>query len=178
MRGYLIPELTKIDQQIVAICDVDKRQRDSAIQVKELANARVYHDYRELLDKETGVDAVIIATPDHWHVPICQAALQAGKHVYCEKPLAHSITECRVLEKLARSHPGLATQTGNQGCSTEGFRRSFEVIQSGLLGTINEVHVWRLRCLLTRRSCAWFWCRRQWSFSVIATGGCLRGSTS
>ena len=142
MRGYLIPELTKIDQQIVAICDVDKRQRDSAIQVKELANARVYHDYRELLDKETGVDAVIIATPDHWHVPICQAALQAGKHVYCEKPLAHSITECRVLEKLARSHPGLATQTGNQGCSTEGFRRSFEVIQSGLLGTINEVHVW------------------------------------
>ena len=142
MRGYLVPELGKIDQQIVAICDVDQRQRDSALQAKGLTNAKSYHDYRELLDKETGVDAVIIATPDHWHVPICQAALQAGKHVYCEKPLAHSIAECRALEKLAKSHPKLATQTGNQGCSTEGFRRSFEVIQSGLLGTITEVHVW------------------------------------
>ena len=142
MRGYLVPELNKIDQQIVAICDVDKRQRDSALQAKGLTNARAYHDYRELLDKETGVDAVIIATPDHWHVPICEAALKAGKHVYCEKPLAHSIAECRALEQLAKSHPKQATQTGNQGCSTEGFRRSFEVIQSGLLGNVTEVHVW------------------------------------
>ncbi len=142
MRGYLIPELAKLDQQIVAICDVDKRQRDSAQQIKGLTDARSYHDYRELFDKESGVDAVIIATPDHWHVPICQAALQAGKHVYCEKPLAHSVAECRALEKLATSHPNLATQTGNQGCSTEGFRRSFEVIQSGLLGQVTEVHVW------------------------------------
>lgn len=142
MRGYLIPELTKLDQQIVAICDVDKRQRDSALQVKGLSEARAYHDYRELLDKESGVDAVIIATPDHWHVPICEAALKAGKHVYCEKPLAHSVAECRDLQALAESHPKLATQTGNQGCSTEGFRRSFEVIQSGVLGEITEVHVW------------------------------------
>lgn len=142
MRGYLIPELAKLDQQIVAICDVDKRQRDSALQVKGMSEARAYHDYRELLDKESGVDAVIIATPDHWHVPICEAALKAGKHVYCEKPLAHSVAECRALQALAESHPKLATQTGNQGCSTEGFRRSFEVIQSGVLGEITEVHVW------------------------------------
>lgn len=142
MRGYLMPELAKIDQQIVAICDVDKRQRDSALQAKGMAEARTYHDYRELLDKEQDVDAVIIATPDHWHVPICQAALERGKHVYCEKPLAHSVAECHALQKLATSHPRLATQTGNQGCSTEGFRRSFEVIQSGLLGQITEVHVW------------------------------------
>ncbi len=142
MRGYLMPELGKIDQQIVAICDVDKRQRDSALQAKGMSGARAYHDYRELLDKEKDVDAVIIATPDHWHVPICQAALESGKHVYCEKPLAHSVAECRALEKLATSHPKLATQTGNQGCSTEGFRRSFEVIQSGLLGQVTEVHVW------------------------------------
>ncbi|MEI6538635.1 MAG: Gfo/Idh/MocA family oxidoreductase, partial [Planctomycetota bacterium] len=124
MRGYLIPELAKLEQQIVAICDVDKRQRESALEIKGLSQARAYHDYRDLLDKETGVDAVIIATPDHWHVPICQAALASGKHVYCEKPLAHSVAECRALEKLALSHPKLATQTGNQGCSTEGFRRS------------------------------------------------------
>jgi predicted dehydrogenase len=142
MRGYLIPELAKIDQQIVAICDVDRRQCDSALQVEGLTQAKAYSDYRELLDQETGIDAVIIATPDHWHVPICQAALASGKHVYCEKPLAHSVAECRALEQLALSHPELATQTGNQGCSTEGFRRSFEVIQSGLLGQITEVHVW------------------------------------
>lgn len=142
MRGYLIPELSKLDQRIVAICDVDKRQRDSALQIKGLDEAKAYHDYRDLLDKESGVDAVIIATPDHWHVPICKAALQAGKHVYCEKPLAHSVAECRELESLAKGHRGLATQTGNQGCSTEGFRRSFEVLQSGLLGQISEVHVW------------------------------------
>ncbi len=142
MRGYLIPELGKIDQQIVAICDVDKRQRETTKQIQGLNKVRTYHDYRELLDKETGVDAVVIGTPDHWHVPICEAALAHGKHVYCEKPLAHSIAECRQLEQLARQHPHLATQTGNQGCSTEGFRRSFEVIRSGLLGDITEVHVW------------------------------------
>ena len=142
MRGYLIPELSKIDQQIVAICDVDQRQCDNSLKIKGLAGAKVYHDYRELLEQEKGVDAVIIATPDHWHVPVCQAALANGKHVYCEKPLAHSVAECRALERMAKSHPTLATQTGNQGCSTEGFRRSFEVIQSGLLGPITEIHVW------------------------------------
>ncbi len=142
MRNYLVPELGKIDQQIVAICDVDRRQIDEAKKNNELSQARTYHDYRELLDQESDVDAVIVATPDHWHVPICKAVLESGKHVYCEKPLAHSVAECRELEQLAKSHPKLATQTGNQGCSTEGFRRSFEVIRSGLLGEITEVHVW------------------------------------
>ena len=142
MRGYLIPELAKIDQQIVAICDVDQQQLGKAKQLKGLSEVRTYHDYRELLDRESGVDAVIIGTPDHWHVPVIKAALASGKHVYCEKPLAHSVAECRDLEQLAKDHPKLATQTGNQGCSTEGFRRSFEVIRSGLLGQITEVHVW------------------------------------
>jgi predicted dehydrogenase len=142
MRGYLLPELAKVDQQVVAICDVDQRQLDAARGLERLANAKAYRDYRELLDKEPEVDAVVIGTPDHWHVPICTAALQAGKHVYCEKPLAHSVAECHALEALARSRPQLATQTGNQGCSTEGFRRSVEVIRSGLLGDIKEVHVW------------------------------------
>jgi len=142
MRGYLVPELAKLDQRIVAICDVDQRQLDAALQTEPLAEARVYRDYRELLDRETDIDGVIVATPDHWHVPICREALDRGRHVYCEKPLAHSVVECRELEALAAAHPDLATQTGNQGCSTEGFRRSFEVIRSGLLGRIDEVHVW------------------------------------
>jgi predicted dehydrogenase len=142
MRGYLVPELGKVDQEIVAICDVDQRQLDAAKQEAALKDAKPYRDYRELLDKERGVDAVVVATPDHWHVPIAIAALERGKHVYCEKPLAHSVAECRALEKAAKSRPKLATQTGNQGCSTEGFRRSFEVIEAGLLGEISEVHVW------------------------------------
>ena len=142
MRGYLAPELGKVDQRITAICDVDQRQLEGARSDERLKEATAYRDYRELLEKERNVDAVVIGTPDHWHVPIAIASLESGKHVYCEKPLAHSVAECRALEAAARSRPNLATQTGNQGCSTEGFRRSFEVIRSGLLGEITEVHVW------------------------------------
>jgi len=142
MCHYLISELGKIDQPVVAICDVDQRQLDEAQKREEFSQARTYRDYRQLLDQETGVDAVLIGTPDHWHVPICRAALESGKHVYCEKPLAHSIAECHELIELAAKHPGLATQTGNQGCSTEGFRRSFEVIQAGVLGDVTDVHAW------------------------------------
>lgn len=142
MRGYLVPELGKVDQQVVAICDVDQRQLDGARSDERLKSATAYRDYRELLEKEKNVDAVVIATPDHWHVPIAIAALESGKHVYCEKPLAHSVAECRALEAAAKKNPKLATQTGNQGCSTEGFRRSFETIQAGVLGNVTEVHVW------------------------------------
>jgi predicted dehydrogenase len=142
MRGYLLREIAKIDQPIVAICDVDQRQLDTALATDQLRDARTYRDYRDLLDKEKDVDAVVVATPDHWHVPVSRAVLESGRHVYCEKPLAHSVAECRLIEELAQNHPKLATQTGNQGCSTEGFRRSVEVIRSGLLGPVSEVHAW------------------------------------
>lgn len=142
MMNYLVKELEKLDQDIVAICDVDRRQLIAAAGHKRLAKAQAYSDYRELLEKERDVDAIVIGTPDHWHVPIALAALETNRHVYCEKPLAHSVAECHALEQAARSRPHLATQTGNQGCSTEGFRRSMEVIRSGLLGQITEVHVW------------------------------------
>jgi predicted dehydrogenase len=142
MMNYLVKELEKVDQDIVAVCDVDRGRLAAAAGQERLSKARAYGDYRELLEKEKDVDAVVIGTPDHWHVPIAIAALDSGRHVYCEKPLAHSVAECRALEKAARARPQLATQTGNQGCSTEGFRRSMEVIRSGLLGQITEVHVW------------------------------------
>lgn len=142
MMGYLLKELGKLECRIAAICDVDRRQLDSASKQAALHASRHYVDYRELLDREKDVDAVVIATPDHWHVPIAIAALESGRHVYCEKPLAHSVAECHALAAAAGSRPHLATQTGNQGCSTEGFRRSVEVIRSGLIGQVTEVHVW------------------------------------
>ncbi|MFM7205254.1 MAG: Gfo/Idh/MocA family protein [Planctomycetaceae bacterium] len=142
MMNYLVKELEKLDQDIVAVCDVDRGRLAVAADQERLATARAYTDYRELLAKEKDVDAVVIGTPDHWHVPIALAALEADRHVYCEKPLAHSVAECHALAEAARRRPHLAAQTGNQGCSTEGFRRSMEVLRSGLLGTITDVHVW------------------------------------
>jgi len=142
MMGYCVPELLKVvdPQQITAICDVDNRKLQEA--GDRFPDAKRYRDYRELLDTEKSVDAVLIATPDHWHVPMIQAALKKKKHVYCEKPLAHSVSECREILKAVADAPECVTQTGNQGCATEGFRRSFEVIQAGLLGQVTDVHIW------------------------------------
>jgi hypothetical protein len=132
--------------QVVAICDVDTRQiahlksRFSA----PLEKAKVYEDYRRLLEVEKTVDAVIIAPGQRWHVPMSKAAMAAGKHVFCEKPMAHSCAEAREIRELGRQSR-LATQLGTQGGSTDTFRRSMEVIQAGLLGQIREVHCWITR---------------------------------
>ena len=99
-------------ENIVALCDVDHLY--AAKTFAEYPNARLYKDYRELLDKEKDVDAVLIATPDHTHAVITLAALRAGKHVYCQKPLTHTVFEARkVAEEAAKS--GLRTQMGIQG---------------------------------------------------------------
>ena len=142
MMGYCTPELLKLvdAKQVVAICDVDARQVKNA--EGRFPEARQYRDYRELLDAENSVDAVLIATPDHWHVPIIKAALKKKKHVYCEKPLTHSVAESRDLIRAVAEVPECATQTGNQGCASEGFRRSFEVIQAGLLGQVTDLYIW------------------------------------
>ncbi len=133
-------------ENLVAICDVDQRQ--VAEVKKELAQrgvagkAKVYEDYRKLLDEEKSVDAVVIAPGQRWHVPMSKRAMLAGKHVFCEKPLAHSCAQAREIRELAKQLPNLATQVGSQGGSTDTFRRSMEVIQAGVLGQIREVHVW------------------------------------
>lgn len=134
---------------IVALCDVhDKAIADSRQKFKDKPDiyarveaAKHYSDYRLLLEKEKSVDAVIIATPDHWHAPIATAAIQAGKHVYCEKPLTHSVGESRRLRQIA-GNSRVVTQMGNQGSATSAMRRNMEVIQAGLLGQVREVHIW------------------------------------
>lgn len=100
-----------------------------------------YVDFREMLDKEKAIDAVLIATPDHNHAYVSIRAMKAGKHVYCEKPLTHNIWEARQVAKVARE-TGVATQMGNQGHSGEGIRATCEWIWAGVIGNVTEVHAW------------------------------------
>ncbi len=98
-------------------------------------------DFREMLSEMTDMNAVLCGTPDHLHANVSLAAMRAGKHVYCEKPLTLHINEARLVSKLAKE-TGLATQLGNQGHSTEGIRKTCEWIWSGAIGHVTEVHAW------------------------------------
>ena len=100
-----------------------------------------YADYRELLQKEKAIDAVLCATPDHQHAGVIVAAMRLGKHVYCEKPLTHNVWEARLVAKVAQE-TGVATQMGNQGHSDEGIRTTCEMIWAGAIGDVREVHGW------------------------------------
>lgn len=127
-------------QNIVAICDVDPGYAEKTI--AKHPNARVWTDFREMLEKQKDIDAVLIATPDHSHAVIALAALQAGKHVYCQKPLTHDIFEARTLAKASSSFPKLTTQMGIQGHSGDGTKLIREWIESGALGEVREVDAW------------------------------------
>ncbi|HSI36875.1 MAG TPA: Gfo/Idh/MocA family oxidoreductase, partial [Tepidisphaeraceae bacterium] len=133
---------------LAALCDVDKAQMDKARadvakQAGDAAkSAKGYEDYRELLAQADQFDAVLIATPDHWHHPIAKAFIKAGKHVFCEKPLTHSVAEARELREIARSNPKVVTQMGNQGSASVSLRRCVEVIKSGAIGQVKEIYHW------------------------------------
>ena len=129
-------------QNIVALCDVDFNQ--AAATFKKYPNAPQYKDYRLMLEKEKGIDAVIVATPDHSHAPAAMAAIKLGKHVYVQKPLTHSVFEARKLTEAVREYK-VVSQMGNQGRSGEGTRRLAEWIWAGAIGEIREVHSWTNR---------------------------------
>jgi predicted dehydrogenase len=101
----------------------------------------VYEDFRVMLEKEKAVDAVLIATPDHLHAYAAILAMKAGKHVYCEKPLTHNVSEARAVARVA-AETGVATQMGNQGRSGEGHRQTIEWLRDGAIGAVKEVHAW------------------------------------
>jgi predicted dehydrogenase len=126
-------------ENIVALCDVDWAKAAHTFQA--FPNAERFKDYRVLLEKRKDIEAVMIATPDHMHAPITLAALRAGKHVYVEKPMAHSIEEARVMTRVAKE-TGLVTQMGNNGHAGEGLRQIREWIQAGAIGHVLEVHAW------------------------------------
>jgi predicted dehydrogenase len=127
-------------ENIVALCDVDERRAAEAF--KAHPRARRFSDYRKMLDDlDRQIDAVVVSTPDHMHAPISLAAMERGKHVYCEKPLTWAIGEARQLAKVARDKR-LATQMGTQGMAHDRSRAGIEVIRSGVLGKVTELHVW------------------------------------
>ncbi|MGD8499445.1 MAG: Gfo/Idh/MocA family oxidoreductase [Phycisphaerales bacterium] len=127
-------------ENIVALCDVDLNRARGTI--KKYPKAKVYRDFRRMLDKEEkNIDAVVIGAPDHIHAPAAIRAMKMGKHVYCEKPMAHTIFEAREMTRVARE-TGVVTQMGNQGHGGEGLRLYWEFIHDGAIGTVREVHVW------------------------------------
>ncbi|MDR2912580.1 MAG: Gfo/Idh/MocA family oxidoreductase [Alistipes sp.] len=133
---------------IYALCDVD---HDYAGHIMAgYPKAKRYHDFREMLDNEKEIDAVLIGTPDHTHAVIASYAMKAGKHVFVEKPMAKTIYETRFLRDLARE-TGVVTQMGNQGHNMEGTRQAVEWIRSGVIGDVTEVHMWTNRPTIWRQ---------------------------
>lgn len=127
------------DEHIVALCDLDHRYAARAF--KQFPNAKPYKDFRRMFDADKDIEAVLIATPDHTHAVIASAAMAAGKHVYCQKPLTHDVWEARMLAKQAKA-AGVVTQMGNQYHSSEGIRLVCEWIADGAIGPVRKVDAW------------------------------------
>ncbi|HAY78381.1 MAG TPA: NADH-dependent dehydrogenase [Planctomycetaceae bacterium] len=127
-------------QNIVALCDVDDKRAGS--QYDNFPKAEKFYDFRRMFDKlEKQIDAVVVSTPDHMHFHPSMWALQRGKHLYCEKPLAHSVWETRQLTEMAKKQ-GVATQLGAQRHTHANMHRTVELVQAGAIGKVTEIHSW------------------------------------
>ncbi len=152
---------------VVALCDIDDHILQRKFQMPEggypsrrrgetppppentgpkpYAEAKLFNDYREMFDKMGDkIDAVTVSTPDHTHAPASIRAMKLGKHVYCQKPLTHTVGESRLMRQLAKQYR-VCTQMGNQGSAENGLRRAVEIIQAGVLGQVTEAHIWTNR---------------------------------
>ncbi|NCF88849.1 MAG: Gfo/Idh/MocA family oxidoreductase [Verrucomicrobiaceae bacterium] len=126
------------DEAIVGLCDVDKKRAEGSF--KKFTNAKRFTDYKEMFAKMgDSIDAVLVATPDHTHSVAALEAIKHGKHVYCEKPLAHTVAEVRAMRKAAKEKK-VITQVGNQGHSSNHIRLFCEMVWEGMIGAITEVH--------------------------------------
>jgi predicted dehydrogenase len=138
--------------QVVAICDVDAAHREQTRQIAKLEPASSYNDFRDLLARDD-IDAVVVCTPDHWHVPISIAAVRAGKDVFCEKPLTLTIAEGRTLVDEVKRY-GRIFQTGSQQRSSDNFRFACELVRNGRIG---KVHTARIGIPGNNRTCEPTW---------------------
>jgi predicted dehydrogenase len=135
LRGFLNQPVA----QVLAVCDVDRSHREAARQLAGLNETDSYNDFRELLARDD-IDAVVVATPDHWHVPISIAAAKVNKDIYCEKPLTLTITEGRDLVNAVRKYDRVL-QTGSQQRSGSRFRYACELVRNGFIGDLKVMHV-------------------------------------
>jgi predicted dehydrogenase len=125
-------------EEIVALCDVDLARTARA--AERFPKATVVQDFRRVIERDD-IDAVVVSTPDHWHALPSVWAMETGKHVYCEKPLGHTVAECRVMAETAKRR-GVATQMGTQIHAGSNYRRVVELVRGGAIGPIRRVDVW------------------------------------
>jgi len=128
--------------EVVALCNIDDSKQHLGQAKEKYSQARVYADWRKLLDEAKDIDGVIVSTPDHMHAPISLAAMALGKHVFCQKPLTHTVFEARQMA-LAAKKAGVVTQMGNQIQSHEAYRTAVAAVHSGLIGKVKAVHSWQ-----------------------------------
>jgi len=131
--------LARDGANIVALCDVDDKSLAEA--AKEHAGARPWNDFREMLEKQKEIDAVMVSTADHVHAVASMRAMRLGKHVCTEKPLCHNVLEARALAEAATKYK-VATQLDNEAHATAGLRTCVDWVRGGLIGTVREVHIW------------------------------------
>ena len=138
--GADINEIAK-GANIVALCDVDLRPKHrEQTTIPKFPDAKVYQDFRKMFDEmDKKIDAVIVGTPDHTHAVAAMAAIKRGKHVYCEKPMAHSVAEVRAMMKAAQEYK-VVTQLGNQGHSFDTIRTFCEWVWDGAIGNVHTIH--------------------------------------
>lgn len=137
-----VRDVARAGCNIVALCDVDEKRAGGTFD--QFPKAKRYKDFRGMLEKRKEIDAVTVSTPDHVHAPASMMAMQLGKHVYCQKPLTHSVYEARRMAETARQQ-GVATQMGNQAHAGEPIRRAVELVRAGIIGKVHEVHTWTNR---------------------------------
>lgn len=128
--------------RIVALCDVDTSEPFMGRAAKKFDEAKTLTDYRQLLDQAALFDAAIVSTPDHMHAPIALPAMQLGKHVFCQKPLTHTVREARAMQDAAKKY-NVVTQMGNQIQSYAEYRTAVRAVHDGVIGQVQEVHSWQ-----------------------------------
>src|SRR4051794_10914136 len=126
----------------VALCDIDESDQHLGRAAKKFPDAKTLTDWRRLLDAGKEFDALTVSTPDHMHAPVSLPAMQLGKHVFCQKPLTHTLFEARQMRLAARKYR-VVTQMGNQIQSHEFYRTAVKLVHDGVIGKVKEVHSWQ-----------------------------------
>src|SRR5688572_30163600 len=131
------------DENVVVLCDVNQNAVDAA--ARRFPQAKTFNDFRKVFDRPNDFDGVVVSTAEHTHASAPYLALTHGKHVCCEKPLTYNIWEARLIRELAAKNPKLSTQMGNQGHASPMRRTIKEILNTGVIGPVREVHVWAER---------------------------------